>query len=88
MAAPRNIVAVRWSNGQVDIAESWDELLERLRLIQFSEFTTAEFKSVLAKRALRWSGTDVDPDVDAGFFFLQLAWAKLIEIVDTTKKGI
>lgn len=87
MAAPRHIVAVRWSNGQLDRAESWEALEDALRLDQFSEFTPDEFRAVLAKRAWRWSGTRVDTDISSAEFFMELAWAKLIEIVDVTKKG-
>lgn len=86
MAAPRNIVAVRWSNGMVDRADSWDELLENIRLDQFSEFDPVEFRDVLAKRAWRWSRTRIDRDAEPAVFFMELAHAKLIEIVDVNDK--
>jgi hypothetical protein len=78
-------VAVRWSNGQVDRAASWDELLENIRVDQFSEWPTDEFKAVLATRAYRWTGAKVDTDLPAEQFFVELAWAKLIEIVNDEK---
>lgn len=78
-------VAVRWSNGQIDRASDWDELLEKIRLDQFREWPTDEFKAVLATRAYRWSGAKVDPELPADEFFTELAWAKLIEIVHDEK---
>jgi hypothetical protein len=75
------MVAVRWSNGQVDTARSWAELLEVVRKTQWTLLPEQEFRYMLAKRAWRWSLTPVDPDTTPRRFFKQLERARLVEIL-------
>lgn len=75
------MVAVRWSNGQIDTARSWSELLQVVRKTQWSLLPENEFRYMLAKRAWRWSLTPVDPDAPPHRFFKQLERARLVEIL-------
>ena len=75
------VVRVRWSNGQVDSAPDWDALLDKVRLSQWHSWTDDEFRQVLSKRALRWSGTPIVTAGSAEFLFTELARALLVEIV-------
>lgn len=73
---------IRWSNGAVDKAATWEELLDRVRALQWNGgMPEDEFRSVLATRAYRWSLIKVDPTLPADAFFRDLAYAKLIEIL-------
>lgn len=84
---PSRPVAVRWSNGQVDTAATWEELLEVVRADQFRDYPEDEFRRVLAKRAWRWSRWPVNPDLPAELLFQELAMAKLIVFVYDDEKG-
>jgi predicted acetyltransferase len=79
------MVAVRWSNGQIDAARSWAELLHVVRKTQWAAMDEQEFRHLLAKRAWRWSLVPVDPTAPARRFFRELAEARLVEIVTTDK---
>lgn len=78
------MVAVRWSNGQIDTARSWQELLDLVRKTQWSLMPEDEFRYMLAKRAWRWSLTPVDTEATPRRFFKQLERARLVEILTST----
>jgi len=73
---------IRWSNGMIDKAPTWQAVLDRVRETQWVEIPEDEFRAVLATRALRWSKTYVDPALTPRDLFYALADAKLIEILD------
>jgi hypothetical protein len=76
---------IRWSNGAVDKAASWEELLARVNRLPWNrDLSPDEFRAVMATRAYRWSGVKVDPDpeIPAAQFIRDLAFAKLVEIID------
>ena len=79
------MVAVRWSNGHVDVARSWAELLTLVRKTQWGVLPESEFREMLAKRAWRWSGVAIDPAAPPRRFFRELAEARLVEIVTDPK---
>jgi hypothetical protein len=75
--------AIRWSNGYVDKASTWQDLLDGVRMSQWNGMPEDEFRAVLASRAYRWSLTKVDPDLDVADLFVALRDAHLIEIIDS-----
>lgn len=77
------MVAVRWSNGKIDRADTWEALLDYVRVTQWAEepLTDDEFRAVLVTRAYRWSLLKIDADLPAEFLFHALAEAHLVEIV-------
>jgi hypothetical protein len=77
-------VRVRWSNGHVDAAPDWQELLDKVRLGQWHHYDEETFRLVLGKRALRWSGTDIDTLADPERLFAELRRAGLVEILGPT----
>jgi hypothetical protein len=54
------MVAVEWSNGVVDEATTWQGLMDEVRRVQWRPFTEEGFRWEMGKRALRWSGTEID----------------------------
>jgi len=74
-------VRVRWSNGHVDSATDWQELLDKVRLSQWATWDEEDFRLVLGKRALRWSRTEIDTLADPERLFVELERAQLIEIL-------
>lgn len=78
---------IRWSSGAEDTAATWDELLATVNRLPWNrDLNPAELREALALRALRWSKIPVDPLLPAEEFFRDLAYAKLIEIVDWRAK--
>lgn len=75
-------VRVRWSNGHVDSAPDWQELLDKVRLSQWHAWDEDDFRLVLGKRALRWSGTAIDSLADPERLFQELERASLVEILN------
>jgi hypothetical protein len=75
-------VRVRWSNGHVDSAPDWQELLDKVRLSQWHAWDEDEFRQVLGKRAIRWSGTFIDSLADPETLFVELERARLVEILN------
>lgn len=74
--------AVTWSNGRVDRATSWQKLLDKIRADQWREYTEEEFRAAMAKRAWRWSKTEIDMGATPARFFEELQYAKLLVIGD------
>lgn len=74
-------VRVRWSNAHVDSAPDWQELLDKVRLSQWHTWDEETFRLVLGKRALRWSGTEIDTLADPERLFAELERARLVEII-------
>jgi len=77
--------SIRWSNGMVDKAGTWQEILDHVRATQWFDMPEDEFRAVLATRALRWSKTIVDPSLPARDLFFALEEAKLVEILTATE---
>lgn len=77
----RRLKRVRWSNGQVDAAPTWQALLDRVRETQWHTWTEEQFRLVLAKRAVRWSGYEIDIDASPRDLFLQLEEAGLVLVL-------
>lgn len=72
---------IRWSNGSVSAAADWQSLLDAVRLQQWHTWTEEEFRLVLAKRAMRWSGTDIDYAAEPEDLFMELHRARLVEVL-------
>lgn len=75
-------IRVRWSNGHVDYAASWEALEEKVRHAQWQPWTEDEFRAVLSKRAMRWSATEIDIDGTSEELFHELQRARLVEVLD------
>ncbi len=76
--------AVQWSNGKVDSAPTWEDLLERIRVDQQRRYTPEGFREELARRAWIWNQyvIDTDPELPAWLLFAELEAAKLLRIVE------
>ena len=73
---------VRWSNGHVDAAPTWQGLLNGVRKTQWTPWDEEMFRAVLAKRAYRWSGTSIDAGARPARLFRELQRAGLVEILN------
>lgn len=82
MKTPTNNKRVRWSNGHVDTARTWQTLLDRIRYSQWTVWTEEQFRAVLAKRALRWSGTEIDYLARPRRLFRELERAGMVEVLN------
>jgi len=78
--------AIRWSNGVVDMAPTWEQLEAKVRETQWWSYEPDEFRRAMAKRALVWSGTEIDVTGSSEEFFAQLRRAYLIEYVTDEKE--
>ena len=75
------MIAIRWENGEIDRAATWQALLDHVRETQWRSYDTeAEFRSEMAHRALVWSGPEIDPGGTPEHFFNELERANLIRI--------
>lgn len=72
--------AVTWSNGRVDRAPTWQKLLDKIRADQWHDYDEDEFRAVMAKRAWRWSKTEIDMGAAPARFFEELEFAKLLVV--------
>lgn len=77
-------VRVRWSNGSVTAAGDWQELLDKVRRLQWWDWDEETFRLILAKRAERWSRTVIDHDAPPDELFRELERAQLVEILGET----
>ena len=71
---------ITWSNGKVDRAPSWQALMDKVRKTQIVSMDEHQFRLEMAKRALRWSRTEIDPWAPPHEFFRELARALMIVI--------
>lgn len=78
---------IRWSNGQTDTAETWEALLTLIGETQPEPMGDEQIREELAKRAWRWTLTNVDPSLPAALFFGELEHAKVIVISSSTTNG-
>jgi hypothetical protein len=69
-----------WSNGTVDRARTWQELLDKVRVDQWHDYSEDAFRAEMAKRALRWSGVEIDMGAPPEEFFAELERAKLLNV--------
>lgn len=81
MTTMRAPIRVRWSNGHVDAAPDWQALLDKVRLTQWHYWDEQAFRNVIAKRAMRWSGTEIDSQAPPEMLFRELERARLVEIL-------
>lgn len=77
---------IRWSNGQRDTAPTWEALEDKVRAVQWWEYEPDEFRQAMAKRAYRWSRTEIVTAGPSEAFFRELERAHLIEIVTDEKE--
>lgn len=73
-------VSIRWSDDKVEVAPSWEELEEKVRLYQWAPMSPDEFRAEMQKRCLRWSGTEIATTGTSAEFFAELARARLVLI--------
>lgn len=76
--------SVRWANGKVDTADSWQDLLDTLRAAQWAKYDEIKFREVMKRRAIVWSGSKINIDGNAEQFIRELEYARLLVIVDDT----
>lgn len=72
-------VGIRWADGTVETAPTWDELESRVRKNQFDIVDPETFRAEMGIRAIQWSGVEIDTDGDASDFFWELERAALLE---------
>lgn len=83
------MVAVRWHNGLMDAAPTWDLLFERVHGAKWNRgFDEHEFRVQLARRAYVWCGEPVvHPDAPPQQIFAELEKAGLVTIIDTEEEA-
>jgi hypothetical protein len=69
-----------WSDGTVDRAATWQELLDKVRADQWHDYTEDAFRTEMGKRALMWSGVEIDMGAPPDEFFAELERADLIVV--------
>ena len=80
-------VAVEWSDGRITSGATWIDLMEKVRGMQWRDLTVEEFRLEMAKRALRWSRTEIDPWLTPRKFFQELQRAQMLIVVDDEEVG-
>lgn len=78
---------IMWSSGEIDSADTWDEIETLAREHQFRAYRPETFREILAKRAMLWTLTEIKTDGSAEDLFLGLAAAKVVTILDDEKPG-
>jgi len=71
---------ITWSNEKSDHAKTWEELETAVRLDQWWALDPDEFRQEMAKRAQRWSGTEIVTAGSSEQFLRELERAKLVRI--------
>jgi hypothetical protein len=74
------MVAIEWGDGRQLAASTWDELFHMVREKAWNGLDEDSFRQEMAKRALRWSGTVIDPWLPARKFFRELERARMLVI--------
>ncbi len=72
---------IKWPDGDLEVAESWEALEESVRADQWTPFSPEEFRLQMQHRALVWSGTEIMTAGDSKTFFEELSRAGLLDIV-------
>lgn len=83
VVAPQpDLPAVRWPDGRIDQAKTWQALLERVNALPWNaKMDEAEFRQELARRAWVWNAEVVRPSLGARALFRALERAKMLEIL-------
>jgi len=76
------MATVRWSNGKVDRAPTWEALEEAIRKDQWWYMDPNQFRVQMQKRAHRWSTTEILTACSSERFFQELSRALLVEILN------
>lgn len=82
------MIGVEWSDGRQVWAHTWVALFEAVRDDQPGEYGAREFRAEMGKRALRWSGTEIDPWLPADKFFKELQRARMLIVIGMTEELI
>lgn len=82
------MVGVEWSDGRQQWAPTWQALLDETREYQWSHVSERTFRAELAKRAIRWSRTEIDPWLPAGKLFKELERARMLIVIGYTEERI
>ena len=82
------MIGVEWSDGRQVWAPTWNEMFQAVRGVQWSEYGVREFRAEMAKRAIRWSGTEIDPWLPVDKFFKELQRARLLIIISGTEETV
>ena len=82
------MIGVEWSDGRQVWAPTWNEMFQEIKGVQWSEYGVREFRAEMAKRAIRWSGTEIDPWLPADKFFKELQRARLLIIISGTEETV
>lgn len=77
-----SIVAVRWPDGKVQTAETWEDLEEQVRVSQYDIPAKESFREHMANRAKKWSGTEIMTSGTSNDFFWELERAGMLRKVD------
>lgn len=80
------MVGVEWADGKQSWCDTWDELFNTVRDAQWSHLDDQMFRSEMAKRAMRWSRTQIDPWLPAGKFFKELERAHMLVVIGTIEE--
>jgi hypothetical protein len=80
------VIGVEWSDGRQVWAPTWVAMFEEIKGDQWSDYDHREFRAEMAKRSIRWSGTEIDPWLPADKFFKELQRARLLIVIGKTEE--
>jgi len=80
------MVGIEWSDGTQVFAPDWETLFDSVRKAQWTELPPRVFRAEMAKRAIRWSNTRIDPWLPDRKFFKELERARMLIIIATTEE--
>ena len=80
------MVGVEWSDGTQVFAPDWEALFNQVRESQWTAMPPQHFRAEMAKRAIRWSNTRIDPWLPHRKFFMELERARMLMVIATTEE--
>jgi hypothetical protein len=82
------VIGVEWSDGRQVWAPTWQGMFDAVKDDQWSEYDARAFRAEMAKRAIRWSRTEIDPWLPTPKFFKELQRARLLIVIATTEEMV
>lgn len=73
---------IKFPDGQTLEAPTWEELEDRLRLMQFEDYSDqTSFREAMQRRAEVWSDTEIMINGDSQDFMYELSRAQLLDVI-------
>lgn len=70
---------IKWPNGEIDHADTWEEIERRVQKVQWEDYDSQdEFREDMARRAMYWSGLEIDTFGTSEQFVWELERAQML----------